>query len=493
MTPRRLARSLSGAGLVCAAVALASATGASRRADSSCLPVYGSTATAEQLASLSCQKIIDQTITSSHGPTHVTIWARTPSTPTTVGPLAYRALNVIRDAIAAYDSFGGVSRDIAVAMGSGMGPWRETRDDREAAGVTADAWDDNPREMGEQCAVDINLERTHGTLTPQGYRHFLDWVVAHEVFHCLQDFNWPALNAAYSDNHAWWAEGQAEYFPALLLPGGVDGSLASIFPEASRIQDVFHMGDPNYRGYPNAVLFMYLDGPQYGSDALYRLFRDFPPTDDFDAQASYLAAHSFDEIFDGFARAFADGAIPTRIPGYASRSVDPAFEGHPIPAGDGSVFFSANGAFLADRPDIRPRGTYDPLHLYRGQFTLPPKKVFHVSVAGGGMTDLKPAGFDWIRSPGESDETTIETCEAPQVVTAVATTVDPHGGFTPEIKISEVSDGKPVCGEKDRCLIGRWHVDQAPLDRITSSLGARTARSRSLSSAMATGISPSAT
>ena len=470
----RHARRPAAAVLIALAAAAAMERGAAEARQSSCAPVYGTGATAAELAAFSCESLTETTITSSHGPVHVSLWARTPSTAASTASISRRILEDVRSSIAAYDPFAPVSWDITVAIGYGLGPWRGSDADRNASGIAKELFRSG-RASIERCVIDLNLQNTHEGFDYADYRRFLDWVVAHEVFHCVQGFNFTDAFHTTGDEHTahkWWIEGQAEYFPSLVVPQALELGGWDQFSPLSRSQNVFDIGAPDNLGYPNAVLFAYLDGPRLGSAGLYRLFRGLPAHGGADAQAQYLSGQSFGAMLDDFAMALADGSIAVRVPGRSTVEIDPTFDPPPFPVnGAVDVFFSADTAQLALEPAPGANGSYDALHVYRGQMALAPRKVYRVATSGGGKIDVKPAGYDWIRAP-TGDDATIDACEAPQLVTAVATEVDPHAAFVPKLSVTVVDGEQPVCGERDQCLVGRWQPDQRHIDKITHSLGA---------------------
>ena len=110
--------------------------------------------------------------------------------------------------------------------------------------------------------------------------------VAHEVFHCFQVWNYPALaqNALWSVQD-WWGESTATYFSNVVYPGVND--------EWGWIEDWSYNSGATplvFSSYDNFGFFQYL-GNVLGNNGLLSLLAKTPTSGDEVAQAAALAAH----------------------------------------------------------------------------------------------------------------------------------------------------------------------------------------------------------
>lgn len=144
-------------------------------------------------------------------------------------------------------------------------------------------------------------------------------VMAHEMFHCFQQWNWPQ-HFPQSDNdfswgvQDWWGEGTADYFsnvvyPSVNLEWNTLGSFSTLSAETSLV----------YMSYPNSVFFQFLANQGSSTDVL-DLINLMPVGGTEVNQAAALANYpDISTLFHRFGRDYIDRKIldtdvPTLVP-----------------------------------------------------------------------------------------------------------------------------------------------------------------------------------
>jgi hypothetical protein len=138
---------------------------------------------------------------------------------------------------------------------------------------------------------------------PTGFQQ----TVAHEVFHCFQIWNFPALaqNALWSVQD-WWGESTATYFSNVVYPGANE--------EWGWIEDWSYNSGASplvYNSYDNFGFFQYLAN-RIGNDGVLELIQTLEPAaqDDEASQEALLAEYpGIEDLFAEYAVAFMDGTI----------------------------------------------------------------------------------------------------------------------------------------------------------------------------------------
>ncbi len=167
------------------------------------------------------------------------------------------------------------------------------------------------------------------------------FTLAHEIFHCVQNETWrdqTNLHAA-----AWWAEGSAEYFANLALPGtGQSDFWASSFDrgilDASMVTLSYH----------NVVFFSWLHQTA-GAGAIPGLLSAMPASEGSEAQLVALAGQISDETWQGFAQDYLSGRV--EYPGGAPVPRPTAIRDHIRFPEDSEVDYSP-APFQIDRMDL---------------------------------------------------------------------------------------------------------------------------------------------
>ena len=112
-------------------------------------------------------------------------------------------------------------------------------------------------------------------------RDIYQQIVAHEVFHCVQD--WTFTLAKPQNDHAWWLEGTAHYFSNLVYPQTNREWLAlDKFNELSAEKSIFEMS------YENFVFFQYLAN-RYSTEGLIDILDRVSSATGHSAQQNALA------------------------------------------------------------------------------------------------------------------------------------------------------------------------------------------------------------
>jgi hypothetical protein len=85
-------------------------------------------------------------------------------------------------------------------------------------------------------------------------------VVAHELFHCVQDYSFP--NTKPYGTHSWWMEGSADYFSNLVYPqADLEWEFLNLFDSKSPNVSILDMT------YENFVFFQFM-GNKYSPEVL---------------------------------------------------------------------------------------------------------------------------------------------------------------------------------------------------------------------------------
>ena len=422
----------------------------------------GITALAESRA-LTCTRVTEETVVTSHGAVQISVWVRSPA-PAGDAMVARAMLNTMRRAIPVYAGFKAMPPTIVGVVGRDRLAWMHG----EQLGVeAAEAFDSH----AHRCVVDVAMASVRagmrgGTAVAAGEQ--LNWIIAHELFHCLQSANFPQADLDESD---WWREGEAEYFPSFVWNDRISDRFG-LFDEESASHSLFevdhsHPGETG--GYAN-VAFMIGFAGRTSTTYLLDVFAGLAATTDHTAQAAHLAGDPFFvAAFHTFAKDFFTGSIPSHIPPTNPELSTRLRFPHPtIVANNMDLGFAPTSAGfvpIGDGADARR----EVMHFYRGRLVLPAHHRYRIDALGGEEIALLAEGYDWMDDPSGA---VIDACDDPIPALAVADAVDPHQAFAPHLRIQVQPAVPDVCGRRDPCLVGRWRVDQSHMDRIVTGLGA---------------------
>ena len=290
-------------------------------------------------------------------------------------------------------------------------------------------------------AIEVN-EKEKGKVTtgpggPPASHALFQQNVAHEVFHCFQIWNFPAL--AYEatwDMQDWWAESTAEYFSNVVYPTVdhewrfmetwlTDSGSVPLFEES----------------YENFAFFQYV-GNQKGNNGVLSLIDHLTPAaqGDEDAQAARLASFpGIPALFDGYARNYMDGKIAD-----TSKKIFPTAPPLVLPAYQ--IGISQAGTINLDAT---------PFTLVRYSLSFAAGKEYKLATTvqgGGGVHASRPVAVAgaW----GDLPASVKPACGPTEYYLVMTTTEAASGPY----KIAlEVTPGNSIgC---DTCLIGTWDIN----------------------------------
>jgi hypothetical protein len=245
------------------------------------------------------------------------------------------------------------------------------------------------------------------------------FTLAHEIFHCVQYETWPdTANLPEAD---WWAEGSAEFFANLALPGSTssNGWLTS-YDNRSIAEP------PTAMAYENLVLFSWL-AQRGGPGAVPAFLSQMRAGDQLAVLREVLPLADW----TGFVETWLDGGIA--LPGGVAIEPSPAF--------------SAEGRF--DSPIVLELNA-QPYVIERWDMTFVEDKLFELEygVTGGAMqAAMKETGSGdaWAAPPPK-----IDTCEAERRHILYHTSTDGPASATLKIDTDEDTSGGACC------LVGTW-------------------------------------
>jgi hypothetical protein len=292
-----------------------------------------------------------------------------------------------------------------------------------------------PNQEKEVCLVVI-----YPSAIKSAERHGIDvfkQVVSHEIFHCFQQWNFPAMitKGAYLANQ-WWVEGSAEYFSNVAYPTvNREYDWVESFNRLSAVKPIPDMQ------YENTTFFQYLSN-EISDEGVVAFFKSIPYSKDPQVSIGALAdLDNSQAIFHGFAEAWADkmiidsggGRLPTQIV---------------IPASDRVQVTESKVINFTALPFL--------LRRYLVKYAT--DNVYSISNPTSGTPGVDSARL--IGAPQSWDDppsTVSGSCgESPYiyVVTSAVQTIQPHL-MDAEID-AQISHG----GDMDCCLIGTWDLNK---------------------------------
>lgn len=260
-----------------------------------------------------------------------------------------------------------------------------------------------------------------------GFDYFKQ-VIAHELFHCFQDWNY--TTEPY-EQHAWWIEGSAEYFSNVVYPktdaewsyiGGFNrDSLTKTLPEMSYGNFIFFQFAANRYGDPAIIDLLRMLGDTGGAadtlasyQAMEITFQDFV--------VAYMGKGIRDA--DGRIRQLSDVAVIRKVK--VSEEVEEAFSVRALLAARYRIEYEKEKRFLQE-PKIDGDGQYSIVKF-----------------------DLRRDPANWSGLPPEIRS----TCKDDVPYLLVVTTTDTSANYELKVVVNEME--KAEC---DPCLLGVWEVD----------------------------------
>ncbi len=264
-------------------------------------------------------------------------------------------------------------------------------------------------------------------------------IVAHEAFHCFQDWNTPA--GAY-DSNKWWMEGSSEYFSNIVYPStNFEHRFLGIFDEKSVQSSI------NKLSYENFLFFQHL-GNVYGDSEVIGLLKSIAT-----AGGSIAPLASLDNM---------DSTFQDFVVAYMSTGIQD----------------TGGGVILVDNPtvikteiiekELEEKFSIQPFVSGRYRMNYKEEKRFLQSPDEDGVGKYSTAEFDrrkdlssWSSLPPE-----IRTkCEEDLLYALVVTTTETSGQFTFTANIEKVEEA-----ECDPCLLGVWEVDNSSFEEYIKRL-----------------------
>ena len=253
-------------------------------------------------------------------------------------------------------------------------------------------------------------------------------VIAHELFHCFQDWNY--TTEPYKQN-AWWMEGSANYFSNVVYPEtNAEWGFAAQFDTDSLTKTLQEMS------YENFIFFQYAAN-RYGDMAIIDLLRMLGESS---GSASTLAN------YQAMAITFQDFVVSYMSEGI--RDTSGVLKGARNPSVIRKVRFDKEGeetfsvrAFLPAR--------YKTDYEKEERFLQEPKPTGNGQYSTA-KDDLRHDPASWSGLPPEIRS----TCKDDVRYALVVTTTDTNANYEFKIIVNEVE--KAEC---DPCLLGVWEID----------------------------------
>jgi hypothetical protein len=294
----------------------------------------------------------------------------------------------------------------------------------------------------EPCSVFISPRSLELTLD-----HF-NQLIAHELFHCFQDFNFELL--AEDASNKWWVEGSAEYFSNVVYPAAnLEWRLAGPFDATSPNTPI------TAYTYAACFFFQYL-GNTLGNAGVIKFLDTLPGTGGEAAQQAAIASwEGMEDLFQGFAQQYLDTKL-----------------------------LDSSGAAIPFSPVFAPvrslnlTGTFDvsvpAFVIVREEISFDADLTFTLGLepsSGPSRHALRVDGSAWGPAPALID------CDDSRVYKAAYTSIG-DGTTTPAVITGTVTATESDCEESDTCLVGEWQVAdyeafmQAALDMAGATSGA---------------------
>ncbi len=289
----------------------------------------------------------------------------------------------------------------------------------------------------------ITYNELHAS-APDDFGRFLQ-TIAHEMFHCYQQWNFPnhfpappSMPSGAAPSWAvqdWWGEGTADYFSNVVYPEVNDEwDGISQLAQNSAVKSVVYMS------YDNFAFFQFLAN-QMTNDLLLAQLRELPTLGDEAQQAAAIAGWpDIQTLFHQFGRAYMDGQI-IDTSGAPIPTIPPFIPPeHQIQVNEAQIRQLETGPFILSRYAI----TFGQGHRYSLAETLTG------SAEGYDAARVDLQGSPW----GDLPENVTAGC-APITYYVLLTSAAPPGGtFSVEVAMTPEED--LGC---DDCLIGTWDIN----------------------------------
>ena len=275
-------------------------------------------------------------------------------------------------------------------------------------------------------------------------------ILAHEVFHCVEDDNYMMQNRGPSVAATeWWTEGGAEYFSNVVYPSvNEEDYYNSDFDSESSTT-------PNHRMSYEANVFLQYLANETGNAGVLSLFSSLPTSGSFDEQEAALSSYSnMNEIFHRFGEHYLDGQIADT--GGGNRPLSPRFP---------------------DTDRVTDTHTYrytsEPFVVTRKKMIFDPdNKQFHIQTREenpGKYSAQKQGETTWANLPESIGSFSCDSdSETSTYKVLLTNTQSGHTDYQLTVDVRSEGGGSTESApagvdtsQRDSCLYGRWLIDPA--------------------------------
>jgi hypothetical protein len=257
-------------------------------------------------------------------------------------------------------------------------------------------------------------------------------VLAHEMFHCFQNWNFPEQSQVDYSASGWWKDGAANYFSNVVYPAvNLEWELIDTFDSTSETTPLTRMT------YEASFFFQHL-GNSIGDAAIIDLIGSMPTSGGEAEQRLALRAWpAMDTLFQEFAEDYLAGVV-TDTSG-ASIPFSPTYTV--------TARFNASGSFNAE---------IEPFVIRRRLIEFAPSMSFTLQLeetSGTSQNAFRIEGGAWGAMPPAV------SCEDPRTWNSVFTSLGEEASSTPAV-VTVTVDASEECDEPetDSCLLGAWQV-----------------------------------
>lgn len=261
------------------------------------------------------------------------------------------------------------------------------------------------------------------------------WVVAHEIFHCVQAANLtPAQLSTGSVGEGgggdWWIEGSATWFAALAVPeiGPMHGFIGG-FDAASSATPL------NDMAYEASVFFLWL-GEEVSPPGVMRFLRGMAASRGAAAQRAAMAAALPQADWLRFAQAYLDGEI--RHPHGTDLGISPA-------EGEVWSWSATRTQSVTLEPFVLARGVAA-FECGRWRAAARPDSAYRARVEAGGAWGALPASIDTTSGSGGSYRIAALNAAPARVTLAIEGVMESGCGDCAGVR------------EIDACVVGVWRL-----------------------------------
>ncbi len=277
-----------------------------------------------------------------------------------------------------------------------------------------------------ECLVSVYM------LSAMGGPEFMPFVVAHEIFHCIQSASLtPGQLSTQTSDGAWWTEGSADYFATLADPDSVVAS-----SRAQNFENGVAANAPLYDYTYGATIFFYWFHGERGPSQLMAFLHQMAAENSGAAQRAAMRATLNDEDWRHFVEAYADRTLT-------------------LPSGS-PLMFSDDGETYAFNSTRTERFTLEPFVISHGWLEYE---------CGEWENELRPDPLNFSAqresSGGWNDlPDSIDTEGAGSVRYLYAALNTGDGPQPVELEVRRTRSCEPCNGseEIDICVVGEWEM-----------------------------------